>query len=288
MQAVTELPILEKRDKCAHKGNFGRICIIGGQVGMAGAPALAGKAALRSGAGLVRIAIPASILPTVAGFEPCCTTIALDDEDGHVSQKALPAVLAAAEDNDIIAIGPGLGTSRAARDIAGALIEKENLRLVIDADALNCLAKDPTWVQRRKASIVLTPHPGEMKRLWESLFRDPLPEDRSEQATSLAEKTGCTVLLKGAATIVADTEKFYVNTTGNPGMATAGSGDVLTGMIAGLAAQNLDNFQAAQLAAYIHGSAGNIAAKKKGQLSMIATDIIQLLPEAFRRHNEKK
>ena len=288
MQTVTELPILEKRDNAAHKGNFGRICIIGGQVGMAGAPALAGKAALRSGAGLVRIAIPASILSTVAGFEACCTTIALDDEDGHVSQKALPAILAAAADNDIIAIGPGLGTSRAARDITGALIENENLRIVIDADALNCLAKDPTWIQRRKASIILTPHPGEMKRLWESLFREQLDEDRSEQATALAEKTGCTVLLKGTATVIADTEKIYVNTTGNPGMATAGSGDVLTGMIAGLAAQNLDNFQAGQLATYIHGSAGNIAAKKKGQLSMIATDIIQLLPEAFRRHNEKK
>lgn len=288
MQIITDLPRLEKRDNAAHKGNFGRICIIGGQVGMAGAPALAGKAALRSGAGLVRIAIGKSILATVAGFEPCCTTIPLADEDGHVSQNALPAVLVAAADNDIIAIGPGLGTSRPARDIVGAMIEKENLRLVIDADALNCLAKDPTWIQRRKASIVLTPHPGEMKRLWESLFRNQLPEDRNEQATSLAEKTGCTILLKGAATVVADTEKIYVNTTGNPGMATAGSGDVLTGMIAALAAQNLDNFQAAQLASYIHGSAGNIAAKKKGQLSMIATDIIQLLPEAFRRHNEKK
>ena len=255
---------------------------------MAGAAALAGKAALRSGAGLVRIAIPESILPTVAAFDACCTTIALADEDGHVSRDALPAVLAAGQDNDIVAIGPGLGTSRPARDIVNALIAKENLRLVIDADALNCLAKDPSWIQRRKASSVLTPHPGEMKRLWESLFRDQLPEDRSEQATSLAEKTGCCVLLKGAGTIVADTEKIYVNTTGNPGMATAGAGDVLTGMIAGLAGQNLDNFQAAQLAAFIHGTAGSIAAKKKGQLSMIATDIIQLLPEAFRRHNEKK
>jgi len=288
MQTVTDLPILEKRQADGHKGNFGRICVIGGQVGMAGAAALAGKAALRCGAGLVRVAIPASILSTVTGFEACYTTIALDEEDGHVAQSALDAILAAAGDNDIVAVGPGFGTSLGARDIVNTLIKIENLRLVIDADGLNCLAKDATWVERRKASIVLTPHPGEMKRIWGSLFREEMPEDRNEQAIAVAEKTECIVLLKGAATVVAGREKIYVNTTGNAGMATAGAGDVLTGMIAGLAGQGLDNFEAAQLAAYIHGSAGNIAAKKKGQLSMIATDIVQLLPEAFRRHNEKK
>lgn len=287
MQTVTELPILEKRDACAHKGNFGRICIIGGQPGMTGAPALAGIAALRAGAGLVRIAAPKSVLPVVAALEACYTTIALDDDDGQLTANSLQTALAEAEDNDVTAIGPGLGTSRPARNIVGALTEKKDLRLVIDAGGLNCLAKDPTWVNKKTASIILTPHPGEMKRLWASLFRSPLPEDRVEQATALAEKTGCTVLLKGAATIVTDAEKIYTNTTGNPGMATGGSGDVLTGIIAALAAQKLDNFSAAQLAAHIHGMAGDIAAKKKGQISMIATDIIKMLPEAFRRHNEK-
>ena len=287
MQTVTELPRLEKREAASHKGDYGRICIIGGQVGMAGAAALAGKAALRCGAGLVRVAVCKSILPTVASFEPCYTTIALDEEDGHVAQSAIPAVIAAADDNDVVAVGPGLGTSLGARDVVNALIEIENLRLIIDADGLNCLAKDATWVERYKAAIVLTPHPGEMKRLCQSLFREDIPKDRNEQATMLAKKTGCTIILKGAGTVVADSEKIYVNTTGNAGMATAGSGDVLTGMIAALAGQGLDNFAAAQLAVYIHGSAGNIAAKKKGRLSMIATDILQLLPEAFRRHNEK-
>ena len=288
MQTVTDLPKLPARETAAHKGDFGKICIIGGQPGMTGAPVLAGIAALRAGAGLVRIAAPKTVLPIIAALEPCYTTIPLDDDDGQLVAGALQTAVAEAENNDITAIGPGLGTSRTARNIVAALTEKKDLRLVIDADAINCLAKDPTWVKRKTASIILTPHPGEMKRLWTSLFRSPLPEDRGEQARSLAEKTGCTVLLKGAATIVTDAEKFYTNTTGNPGMATGGSGDVLTGIIAALAAQKLDNFSAAQLAARIHGMAGDIAAKKKGQISMIATDIIKMLPEAFRRHNEKK
>lgn len=287
MQTVTGLPKLPARKTGAHKGDFGKICIIGGQLGMTGAPVLAGIAALRAGAGLVRIAAPKTLLPIIAALDPCYTTIPLDDEDGQLTPAALQTALAQTEDNDIIAIGPGLGTSRPARSITAALTEIKDLRLVIDADALNCLAKDPAWVSRKKASIILTPHPGEMKRLWNSLFRTSIPQDRSEQAAAIAEKTGCTVLLKGAATIVTDADKIYTNTTGNPGMATGGSGDVLTGVIAALAAQKLDNFSAAQLAAHIHGTAGDIAAKKKGQVSMIATDIIQMLPEAFRRHNEK-
>lgn len=284
MQTETNIPKLAERKPDSHKGTFGKVCVIGGQMGMSGAPALAGMAALVSGAGLVRVAVPASILNTVASYQPCYTTIPLNEtKDGKVSAKAIDSVLTAAEDNDVIAIGPGIGTENGARQIVNILIAQEGLRLVIDADGLNCLAKETGWAERKKASIILTPHPGEMGRLWKSLFREDLPQDRSKQAITLAEKTACTVVLKGAKTVVANREKVYVNTTGNAGMATAGSGDVLTGVIAALAGQGLCNFDAAQLGVYIHGLAGDIAAKKRGQVSMIATDILKALSKAFKQ-----
>jgi hydroxyethylthiazole kinase-like uncharacterized protein yjeF len=153
--------------------------------------------------------------------------------------------------------------------------------LVIDADGLNCLAKSTDWLERKKASLILTPHPGEMRRLWDRLFRRQMPADRTGQAAELAKKTACTVVLKGAGTVVTDGSRVYVNTTGNPGMATAGCGDVLTGVITALAGQGLDDFDAAVLGVYIHGFAGDIAAEKIGQVSLITTDIIDSLGDAF-------
>ena len=283
MQTVTKIAKLPPREIDSHKGTFGKVCIIGGQTGMSGAPSLSATAALKSGAGLVRVAIPTSTLNTVASFNPCYTTIPLaENKHGQVSEKAVASVLEITKGNDVIAIGPGLGTSRGARRIVNTLIQQPDLRLVIDADALNCLAKETSWHERKNASIILTPHPGEMARIWKSVFRVPLPIDRNEQAAMLAEKTGCTVVLKGAATIVADTEKTYTNTTGNPGMATAGSGDVLTGVITAIAAQGLSDFDAAQSAVYTHGIAGDIAAEKHGQISTTATDILKALSKAFK------
>ncbi len=282
MQTVTEIAKLPARETDSHKGTFGKVCIIGGQLGMPGAPSLSATAALVSGAGLVRIAVPESILNTVASFDPCCTTIPLaENKDGQISEKATAAAIELAKDNDVIAVGPGLGTSRGARRVVNALIEQQDLRLIIDADALNCLAKETAWHERKKASVILTPHPGEMARIWKSVFRKDLPIDRYNQAIMLANATGCTVVLKGAATVVAGDEKIYVNTTGNPGMATAGSGDVLTGVIAAIAGQGLSCFDAAQLAVYIHGLAGDIAADKRGQISTTAKDILKKMPKAF-------
>jgi NAD(P)H-hydrate epimerase len=159
----------------------------------------------------------------------------------------------------------------------------EGLRLVVEADGLNCLAKESGWHERKKASVILTPHPGEMVRIWKSVFRKDMPTDRKEQAVMLAEKTGCTVVLKGASTVVADSEKVYVNTTGNAGMATAGSGDVLTGVIAAIAGQGLCDFDAAQLGVYVHGLAGDIAGEKYGEISMTAKEILKKLPKALIR-----
>ena len=284
MQKITQIPKLPLRKPDAHKGSFGKVCIIGGSLGMSGAPAIAGRAAMRSGAGLVRVAIPQSILSIVAAIEPCCTTIPLpNDKNGCISAKALGTILKSVEDNDVLAFGPGVGTTRGVKDVLAALIAQPNLKIIIDADGLNCLAKTTSWTESKKASLTLTPHPGEMKRLWASLFREAPPTERTDQAAALSERTGCTIVLKGAETVVCGKNKIYTNTTGNPGMATAGSGDVLTGIIAALAGQGLDEFDSAVSGVYIHGLAGDIAAEAIGQISLIATDIIDCLGNTFKQ-----
>jgi len=282
MQTVNTITKLAPRRPNAHKGDFGKVAIIAGSFGMSGAAALAGRSALRAGAGLVRVAVPKSVLPIVAAIEPSFTTIALaEDNSGRISAKALNTIVNIVTENDCLAFGPGIGTSSALRSVLTMLIKQENLRLIIDADGLNNLSAIKNWPAQVKAKLILTPHPGEMKRLWSTLFREPLPPQRSSQAEQLAQRTKTTVVLKGAGTIVTDGEKIYINKTGNPGMATAGSGDVLTGVITALAAQSLSDFDAAVLGTYIHGLAGDIAAQKKGQVSTMATDIIESLPEAF-------
>ena len=282
MQTIKTVPKLKPRKPDAHKGDFGKVCIIGGCLGFSGAPALAGRSALRAGAGLVRVAVPKGILPIVASIEPSFTTIPLpEDSAGRISEKAVNTILNAVEENDVLAFGPGIGISGGIQSILETLLQQENLRLLIDADGLNNLAKIKNWPAGRKADLILTPHPGEMKRLWSGLLRDPLPADRTEQAAQFAKHTGTTTVLKGAGTVVAGDNKIYINTTGNPGMATAGSGDVLTGVITALAGQCLSNFDAAVLGVYVHGLAGDLSAAKLGQVSLIATDIIDFLPEAF-------
>jgi len=282
MQIIDSIPKLQPRKVDAHKGDFGRVCIVAGSVGMSGAAALAGRAALRAGAGLVRVATSESVLPIVASIEPSYTTVPLaEDNAGRISAKAINSILNLISDNDCLAFGPGVGTSGGLQSVARVLIEQEKLPLVIDGDGLNNLSKIKDWPGKLMAKLILTPHPGEMKRLWEGLFRGELPADRQQQAGQLAEHTKSVVVLKGAGTVVTDGQKVYINKTGNPGMATAGSGDVLTGAITALIGQGLSNFDAAVLGVYIHGLAGDIAAEKTGQISLMATDIIESLPQAF-------
>ncbi len=284
METVDRIPRLKPRAVGAHKGDFGKVCIIAGSVGMSGAAALAGRSALRGGAGLVRVATAKSVLPIVAAIEPSFTTIPLpEDSAGRISAKAVSIILNAVADNDVLAFGPGIGISQGLRSILEVLLVQENLRLVIDADGLNNLCRIKDWPAKLKANLILTPHPGEIKRLWSSVFREQLPSERQEQAGQLAQQTKAIVVLKGAGTVVTDGQKAYINKTGNPGMATAGSGDVLTGVITALIGQGLTNFDAAVLGVYIHGLAGDIAAKKVGQVSLMATDIADALPEAFLR-----
>jgi ADP-dependent NAD(P)H-hydrate dehydratase len=284
METISQIPKLKPRAADAHKGDFGKVCIIAGSIGMSGAAALAGRSALRCGAGLVRVATPKSVLPIVASIEPSFTTIALpEDNIGRISAKAINTILNAVGDNDVLAFGPGVGISGGLQSVLMTLLEQDGLRLIIDADGLNNLARMKDWPAKLKAELVLTPHPGEMKRLWSGLFREKLPGDRQRQAAQLAKQTKAVVVLKGAGTVVTDGEKVYVNTTGNPGMATAGSGDVLTGAITALAGQGLENYDAAVLGVYIHGLAGDIAAEKVGQVSLMTPDIIESLPDAFEK-----
>jgi NAD(P)H-hydrate epimerase len=285
MQIIKDIPKLKPRAADVHKGNFGKVLIIAGSLGMSGSAALAGRSALRSGAGLVRVATPKSVLPIVASIEPSYTTIPLaEDAKGRISKKALNTILEASADNDCLAFGCGVGISPELKYVLESLISQENLRIVIDADGLNNLSKIKKWPDMLKAQVILTPHPGEMKRLWSGLYREEPPTERDHQAAELARRTKTVVVLKGSGTIVTDSEKTYVNQTGNPGMATAGSGDVLTGIIVALMGQAMSNFDAAVCGVYIHGLAGDIAAQKLGQVSLIATDIIDALPEAFNRH----
>ena len=289
MEMIKTIPSLPLRRPDSHKGDFGKVLIVAGSIGMTGAAALAGRSALRAGAGLVRIATARSALPIVAAIDPCYTTIPLaEDSAGRISTEAIGTILDAVADCDVVVFGPGIGQSHALRSIAERLITQRDIRLVIDADGLNNLSRIKGWQDAVKARLVLTPHPGEMRRLWASVSRDEPPADRQTLATEFVKQVPCTLVLKSAGTIVTDGQSLYVNTTGNPGMATAGAGDVLTGIIAALMGQGLTDLDAAILATYLHGLAGDLAAQRLGQVSLIATDLIDALPEAFKRHTTRR
>jgi ADP-dependent NAD(P)H-hydrate dehydratase len=288
LRIIQSVPILTPRAHDAHKGHFGTVLIIAGSGGMAGAAALAGKAALRSGAGLVRVACPQGISATVAGFEPAYTTVSLpEDPQGRISEQALGCILDAVQACDVVALGPGLGTSHALQTLIEALIQDRSLKLVLDADGLNNLSRISQWPQKTQAQLTLTPHPGEMTRVWASVFRSPLPQDRTDQAVELAKASQTTVTLKGAQTVVTDGHSLYINQTGNPGMATGGSGDVLTGIIAALIGQGQNALDAAILGTHIHGLAGDLAGQIVGQIALCAPDIIDSLPKAWLSHEKQ-
>ncbi|MCC6125551.1 MAG: NAD(P)H-hydrate dehydratase [Pirellulales bacterium] len=307
------LPLLPPREPDAHKGDFGTALVIGGSRGMSGAAGLAGMAALRGGAGLVRVAVPEVCLDSVAGFEPCYTTIPLPcDEAGRISAAALPILREEARNATALALGPGLGRSAQLDELVAALYREIEKPLIVDADALNALATQPdVYLLPPAGPRILTPHPGEFARLirkklegektgtgseptergsMEKADREvpvPIFSPRQQAAIALAAKSGAVVLLKGHRTLITDGWRRVLNSTGNPGMATGGSGDVLTGLIAALLCQRLSPFDAARLAAHLHGLAGDLAAKELGEVSLIARDLIEFLPKAFLRMSEK-
>ena len=256
---VREL-FLKKRKRDAHKGDFGRVLIVAGSKGMAGAAILCAKGALRSGAGLVTLSVPDEILPIVQTAVPEATCISRDFS---------PDLLAV---YDTIAIGPGLGISAESEEVCSYILENYGGKIVIDADALTILSKTNITFD---ADTVITPHPGEAARM---LGTSPsvVQTRREPTAAILAEKYGCVAVLKGADTLVAVTApnlEIFINTTGNPGMATGGSGDVLTGVIASFIAQGIPVLTAARAGVYIHGLAGDLMASVYGESGLTAGDL---------------
>jgi NAD(P)H-hydrate epimerase len=274
--------MLPKRAPDSNKGTYGHILVVAGSRGMAGAAGLVGAAALRSGAGLVRVACPAEVQPTVASFEPSYMTYPLENDDqGMIRFKPARRVLSRLiERADVFVIGPGLGQSGEIRDLVHAVIEEVKIPTVLDADALNALAGQTQTLADLRRPVVLTPHPGEFARLTGRSIAE-IQADRQGHAVALAQADHLVVVLKGTKTIVTDGRRIYVNNTGNPGMATGGAGDVLTGVIAALIGQKLDAFEAAQLGVHVHGLAGDIARDQSGEIGMIAGDIVDSLPDAF-------
>lgn len=275
---------LKKRSPLSHKGDFGRVFIVAGSRGYTGAAHLAGLGALRSGAGLVTVGVPEKVYPVLARREAEVMVRPFPAAaDGTFSSQALRPILAFAAKQDVIAAGPGLSRSRGTRSLVLGLVSSWQKALVLDADALNVLEGEPEVLRSRSFPAVLTPHAGEFVRL----FGGRKPVSRAERITRAVQAaclSGSIVLLKGAGSVVAAPDgKVYVNTTGNPGMASGGTGDVLTGVIAAFLGRGLSPFDAARVGAYVHGLAGDLAVRKFGEISLIAGDVAAFLPQAFRK-----
>jgi NAD(P)H-hydrate epimerase len=282
VKIVTRLPVLPPRAPESNKGNFGRLLVIAGSRGMSGAAVLCGSAALRAGAGLVRVAVPQEIWPVVAAGNPCLMTAPMpQDDQGRFGAAAESELIALAQVNDVVALGPGLGRSNQLTGLVKTLVSKVTQPMVLDADGLNALAGAADVLGQRSGALIMTPHPGEFARLLQTEIAK-VQANRRELALQFAGKNKLILVLKGHVTIVTDGERLYENTTGNPGMATAGSGDVLTGLVAALLGQGLEPFDAAQLGVYLHGLAGDLARDDLGEVGLIAADLLQYLPRAFR------
>lgn len=274
------LPQIAARDADSHKGDFGRVLLIGGSPGMAGSISLSASAAVKSGAGLVTVAVPVRCLETVAQFDRCYMTVGLPDDKNGFYELAGSRVAKLSGSATVLGCGPGMRTGDGARRIVAVLCgEIDSKPTVLDADALNCLAQCENWQTLLSDQIILTPHPGEWERLSGVAASDR--EAQEAAATEVGKASGATIVLKGSKTFVTNGTLSVHNSTGNPGMASGGSGDVLTGVLCGLLAQGLSVFEAAHLGVFVHGQAGDLAAESVGQISLSANDLLQHLPAAF-------
>jgi len=279
LESEKTLPKLPRRAADSYKNNFGHALLVGGSTGFAGSISLSAMAALRCGAGLVTVATARSCQGIVAGFEPSYMTLALPDADGQIAADAREPLTGAAAKSTVLAYGPGLGRSDELTDLIAWLYETLDTPAVVDADALNALADRQDVLCRPGGPRILTPHPGEFARLAKI---DRFPDDqRQTLAVALARRTGSVVLLKGHRTVITDGDRVAINTTGNPGMASGGSGDVLTGVITALVCQHLSPFDAAWLGAHVHGLAGDQAAAAIGPVGLMASDLVGHLPQAL-------
>lgn len=289
--AADFVSLLAPRPPASNKGNFGHVLVVGGSLGKAGAAAMAGFSALRSGAGLVTVATPKCVVATVAGFHPETMTEALEETDaGTISAETLKSgrMDEIVKGKTILAIGPGISRHPETAAFVREVVARYDLPMVVDADGLNAFEGKAASLSGRKQPVILTPHPGEMARLlgW------TVPQvqlDRLRTARDFAREHNLIVVLKGDRTVVAHPDgRAWINTTGNPGMATGGTGDILTGMIAGLIAQHPTKvFESVAMAVFLHGLSGDAARERVGEESLVATDLVRCLPEAFRRTREQ-
>lgn len=274
--------LLPPRPEDGHKGTFGHALIIAGSRGFTGAAKLAAEGAYRSGAGLVTVAMPATLQVGIASSLLEAMSIGLRaTDDGTIASEALGAALEAAAKRDAVAIGPGVSLHSATADFVREFVAECPKPMVIDADGLNVLARHTELLQVTSAHAIVTPHPGEMARL-SGVTTGEIQSDRLAAASAFAQHHRCIVALKGYRTVVAgpDGEEF-INTTGNSGLATGGTGDVLTGLIAGLLAQGCEPLDAAVLGVFVHGLAGDIAADAMTQRGMMAGDVCDCIPDAW-------
>lgn len=271
------LSLLPDRDPWSHKGNFGKLLLLCGSRGFTGAACLAARGALRTGAGLVFLGVPESIyaIEAVKLDEP--VVFPLRDSDGMLGADAVPEIRERFSGMDAVLIGPGLGRSEGTLAVLTAVLRDFRGPVVVDADGINLLARHKDLLRGRTGTTILTPHDGEFARLG-----GVIGEDRAVAAGTIASELGCIVLLKGHRTVITDGKACYCNPTGNPGMAVGGSGDVLAGIIVSLLGQGLQPLEAAAAAAWLHGAAGDICARERGQYGMLPSDLVEVLPRLMK------
>ncbi|HTZ82576.1 MAG TPA: NAD(P)H-hydrate dehydratase [Candidatus Acidoferrales bacterium] len=276
-------PLVAARNPDSNKGLYGHVLVVGGSLGKAGAAAMAGMSALRAGAGLATVATAKSVLPTVAGFHPEIMTESLPETDaGTIARSALNQINELAKGKSVLAIGPGISRFAETSELVRSLVSKSEVPIVLDADGLNAFQGKIDQLSGKGRLLVITPHPGEMARLADCSVAD-VQKNRLEVARKFAREHELIVVLKGHRTLVVQPDgEAWVNTTGNPGMSTGGTGDILTGMVSALIAQNPNNPTLAVCAAvHLHGLAGDVMLDSVGEHSMVATDLLRGLPEAF-------
>ena len=275
--------LLSRRKPDTHKGDYGHVFVIAGSIGLTGAAALCSQAAILSGSGLVTLGIPKSLNPIMARkLTEVMTKPLPQTREQSLSYSALKEILRFAGKINCVAIGPGLSRNKSTQRLVRKLLTSLKKSIVLDADGINALEGKVNLLKSAKAPIVITPHPGEMSRLI-SLSKNEIARNKQRIAKKFANKYNVVCVLKGHRSVVAGPRgKAYINTTGNPGMASGGVGDVLTGMIASFIGQGLSPFNAAKLGVYLHGLAGDLAARRKGEVSLIASDLLNRLPQAIK------
>lgn len=266
-----------ERKPWSHKGDYGKILLLCGSRGFTGAAELAAKGALRCGAGLVYLAVPESIYTVMAVKMTEAIVLPMPDERGMLCSTALPKILKLLPKMDAVLVGPGLGQSEGTLDVVRCVLESFEGPVILDADGINVISRHTDILRGRQAPTVLTPHDGEFRRLG-----GVITEDRTASAQALANELGCTVLLKGYRTVITDGKVCYRNTTGNPGMAVGGSGDLLAGIITSLIGQGIAPLEAAACGAWLHGRAGDICAEELGQYGMLPSDMLNVLPRLLK------